>query len=77
VPALRFALEVPGLGRIHACLHIAGGGVMLDLGAQTPALMQHLRACLPRLAAAIARAELRIARCRWWTSLDSNAWAPR
>jgi len=64
VGALRFALEVPGLGRIQACLHLAGSGIALDLGAQTRALMQHVRDRLPALAAAFARAELPLARCR-------------
>jgi hypothetical protein len=64
VAALRFALEVPGLGRIQACLHLAGGGIAIDLGAQTRGLMQHVRDRLPALAAAFARAELPIARCR-------------
>jgi len=64
VGALRFALEVPGLGRIQAGLHLAEGGIALDLGAQTRALMQHVRERLPALAAAFARAELPLARCR-------------
>jgi hypothetical protein len=64
LPALRFALEVPGLGRIVACMHLAAGGLMLDLAAETPALMQHLRDSLPAVAAAFARAELRLLRCR-------------
>jgi hypothetical protein len=64
VLALRFALDVPELGRIVAHLHLAAGGVLLDLAAETPALMQHLRDCLPAVAGAIARAELRLVRCR-------------
>jgi hypothetical protein len=64
VSALRFALEVPGLGRIHACLHACEGGIALDLGAQTTALMQHVRERLPALAAAFGRAGLPLARCR-------------
>jgi hypothetical protein len=62
--ALRFALEVPGLGRIHALLHLADGGIALDLGAQSRALMHYVRERLPALAAAFARAELPLARCR-------------
>jgi hypothetical protein len=64
IGALRLALEVPGLGRIHACLHLFGGGIALDLGAQSAALMQHVRERLPALATAFGRAELPLARCR-------------
>jgi hypothetical protein len=64
VMVLRFALDVPGLGRVVAHLHLAAGGLMLDLAAETPALMQHLRDSLPGVAAAVARAELRLVRCR-------------
>jgi hypothetical protein len=63
-PVLRFALDVPGLGRVVAHLHLAAGGLMLDLAAENAALMEHLRDSLPAVASALARAELRLLRCR-------------
>ncbi|WP_295997436.1 hypothetical protein [Rugamonas sp.] len=61
---LRLDLMLPGVGRVIIQMEPVGGGVVLDVGAQQNAAMQHMREMLPRLAALVARSGVTILRCR-------------
>lgn len=61
---LRLDLMLPGVGRVILQMEPAGGGVILEVGAQQSAAMAHMREMLPRLAALISRSGLTILRCR-------------
>ena len=61
---LRLDLMLPGVGRVILQMEPAGGGVILEVGAQQSAAMAHMREMLPRLAALISRSGLTILRCK-------------
>lgn len=61
---LRLDLMLPGVGRVIIQMEPVGGGIVLDVGAQQNAAMQHMREMLPRLAALVSRTGLTILRCR-------------
>ena len=61
---LRLDLMLPGVGRVILQMEPAGGGVILEVGAQQNAAMAHMREMLPRLAALISRSGLTILRCK-------------
>ncbi|HTD03758.1 flagellar hook-length control protein FliK [Undibacterium sp.] len=62
--ALRVEFLLPELGLVNVQMELAAGGVLLDLAAEQPEAMQHLRQALRGLASAIARSGLSIVRCR-------------
>lgn len=62
--ALRLELMLPDRGRVLIQMEPVADGVLLELAASEPAALQHLRRLLPQLAGAIARAGLRVVRCR-------------
>jgi hypothetical protein len=62
--ALRVELVLAGAGRIVLQLQLVPAGLLLDLGIEHEAAQQPLREMLPALVAAVARAELRVVRCR-------------
>jgi hypothetical protein len=62
--ALRLELMLPGIGRVVIQMEPAGGGVVLEVGAQQSSAMQHMREMLPQVAATVSRAGLTIIRCR-------------
>lgn len=62
--ALRLELQLAQLGRVVVQLEPAGGSVLLELGADQPNAMQHLRELLPLLATAVGQAGLSVRRCR-------------
>jgi hypothetical protein len=68
--ALRLELQLAQLGRVVVQLEPAGDSVLLELGAEQPNAMQHLRELLPLLAAAVGQAGLSIRRCRVARTLD-------
>src|SRR5471030_2197945 len=61
---LRLDVMLPGVGRVILQMEPAGGGVILEVGAQQSAAMAHMREMLPRLAALISRSGLTILRCK-------------
>lgn len=62
--ALRLELMLPGVGRVVIQMEPVGSGVVLEVGAQQNAALQHMREMLPLLAATVSRAGLTILRCR-------------
>jgi len=61
---LRLDVMLPGVGRVILQMEPAGGGVILEVGAQQSAAMAHMREMLPRLAALVSRSGLTILRCK-------------
>src|SRR5471032_1654744 len=61
---LRLDVVLPGVGRVILQMEPAGGGVILEVGAQQSAAMAHMREMLPRLAALVSRSGLTILRCK-------------
>ncbi|HTN67467.1 MAG TPA: flagellar hook-length control protein FliK [Burkholderiaceae bacterium] len=61
---LRLQLTLPGLGTIKLQLRLAAGGIWLDLAAEQDVALTFLRRALRQIVAAVARAELRVVRCR-------------
>lgn len=62
--ALRLELTLPRLGPVKLQLRLIAGGVALDLAAEHAPALNFLRYSLRAMVAALARAELRLVRCR-------------
>lgn len=61
---LRLQLMLPGAGMAKLQLRLVAGGIWLDLAAEREAARNVLRCALRRIVAVVARAELRVVRCR-------------
>jgi hypothetical protein len=68
--ALRLELQLAQLGRVVVQLEPAGASVVLELGAEQPNALQHLRELLPLLAATVGQAGLSIRRCHVARTLE-------
>lgn len=76
-PALRVELTLPGgWGRVTLLLHWGAGGIALTLAVERQAALRPVHALLPRLAEAMARAELRLSRCQLLHGLPGEAVPP-
>jgi hypothetical protein len=62
--ALCIELDLPGVGRLLLLLQCVTGGLQLTLRVHCQAALQAVRGMLPELAAALARADLQLIRCR-------------
>jgi hypothetical protein len=75
--ALRVMLELPGLGGVTLQFQLTADGVLLDLAAERAEALQPLRNLLPEIVAALARAKLRVLRCRLARGLPNGTpWNP-
>ncbi|HSD40219.1 MAG TPA: flagellar hook-length control protein FliK [Rhodocyclaceae bacterium] len=74
--ALRLDLDLPGLGRVALQVQWITGGIQLSLAVADPAALEPLRDLLPEMTKALARAGLRLLRCRLSQGLPGFDAAP-
>lgn len=70
--ALQFELAVAEFGLVSVQLRSLAGGVAIDLAAERQEAMAPLRGAVPDIAAAVARADSRLVRCRLHLGLPGS-----